>query len=546
MEETVRKNTMRIGLSEEEAKKRLEKFGENTIPFKKETGWVSILISQFKSPLIYILLAVGLISLIFKKYFDAGLVVIVAIINVWMGFFQDYNAKKTLGALRKILKPKTIVFRDGKRKEIDIKELVPGDMVVLGSGDRIPADGKFIEGANLLVNEAILTGEGEAVGKTEQEGQNLLFMGTTVIGGRAVMEILKTGKETEMGKIGQSIAEIKEEKTPLQKKFESFAKTLAYVILAVCLFIFIVGILYKHDPVEMFRMAIILSVAAIPEGLPIAITVILALGMRRILKRKGLVKTMISIETLGSTSVICTDKTGTLTEGNMRVVKTEFLDKDKALIALSLVNEQRSNLEVAILDYIKKEEAVNLQQIFDSTKRIYEEPFDSEKKYAMTINEAGGWQKAFLVGAPEIILSFCKNLEHERKEIAEKILSWADEGLKVVGVAFKDNGNLKEKKDFSWLGLVGIADPIRKEAKEAIEIAQRAGIKVKIVTGDYRRTAERVAINLGFNIGPSSVLEGWELESTPDEELKKKIDDIILFTRITPRQKQKIIKILQE
>ncbi len=534
------------GLSEKQVLELREKFGENVIPFKKEAGWLSVLFSQFKSPLIYILFMVGLVSVASRQYLDAGLVLSVAIINVWMGLFQDYNAKKTLHALKMILKPKTVVFRNGQRKEVEVRELVPDDIVFLNSGDRIPADGKFIEGANLLVNEAILTGESEAIIKTEQDGKNLLFMGTTVFGGRAVMEVLKTGEETEMGKIGQSLAEIKEEKTPLQKSFGAFAKTLAYIILVVCLIIFITGVLYKHNTVEMFRMAIILAVAAVPEGLPIAITVILALGMRRVLKRKGLVKTMLSVETLGSTSIICTDKTGTLTEGNMRVVKTDFVDRDRALVALSLTNEQRSSLEVAILDYIKKEEVVNLQQIFDSTRRIYEEPFDSSKKYAMTINEVGGWQRAFVVGAPEIILSFCKNLEQERKEISEKILSWATEGLKIVGVAFKDTENLKEKKDFLWLGLIGIADPIRKEAKEAIEIAQKAGIKVIIVTGDYKRTAEIVAANLGFKLEPKNILEGQELEAISEEELKNKIDDIMLFTRVTPFHKQKIVKVLQE
>ncbi|HPO75328.1 MAG TPA: HAD-IC family P-type ATPase, partial [Candidatus Pacearchaeota archaeon] len=470
----------------------------------------------------------------------------VIVVNVLMGFFQEYNAKKTLTALKKILKPKAIVIRNGERKEIEAKELVPGDLVVLGSGDRVPADGKLIEGVNLLVNEAILTGEEEAIIKTEAENKNLLFMGTTVISGSGVMEVTKIGKETEMGKIGKDLVEIKEEKTPLQGKLEVFAKTLAIIVLCICVFIFLFGVFEKHDPLEMFKMAVILSIAAIPEGLPIITTMILAMGMRRILKKNGLVKSLLSLETLGSTSVICTDKTGTLTEGKMKVVKTDFKDKEKALLVLTLDNEQRSSLEVALWDYVKKENKFNPQEVFDTRKRIYEEPFDSEKKYSMTINNFEGKETAFLMGAPDIIAPFCQLSNEERNKLQEKIEKWADEGLRILGVAFKEKGDLKEKKDFTWLGLVGIADPLRKEAKESILTAQKAGIKVKIVTGDYRKTAERIAKNLGFKIEPKNVLEGEELEKISEEELKERIDDIILFTRVTPHQKYKIVKALQE
>lgn len=534
------------GLSEKQVLGLRKKCGENVIPFKEETTWLSILFSQLKSPLIYILIIVGLISLIIKEYFDASLIGFVIIINVLMGFFQEHNAKKTLTVLRKILKPKTMVIREGQRKEVEVKELVLGDLAVLGSGDRVPADGKLIEGAGLLVNEAILTGEEEAVTKNEKEGNNLLFMGTTVISGRGIIKVAKIGMETEMGKIGKSLAEIKEEKTPLQIKLEVFAKNLAIIVSLICIFIFILGVFHKENPFEMLRMAVILSIAAIPEGLPIAITMILALGMRRILRRNGLVKTLLSIETLGSTSVVCTDKTGTLTEGKMKVIKTDFLDKDKALLALTLDNEQRSSLEVAIWEYVKNKKEFNPQEIFDQTKRIYEEPFDSEKKYSMTINELEGREVAFLMGAPEIIILFCQIPDKNKNKILEEIEKWADEGLRVLGVAFKERGDLKEKKDFSWLGLIGIADPTRKEAKEAILIAQRAGIKIKIATGDYRKTAERVANNLGFKLESKNILEGQELEVISEEELKKRINDIMLFTRVSPHQKQKIVKTLQE
>lgn len=534
------------GLSENEVRELRNRFGENILTIKEKIPWFSILFSQLKSPLIYILVVIGFISFFFKEYFNLLLIWAVIILNTLMGFFQEYHVEKTLAALRKILKPKAIVIRQGKREEIEARELVPGDLVVLGSGDKVPADGNIIEGINLLVNEAILTGEEEAVGKTEKEGERAVFMGTTIIAGRGVMEVLKIGKETAMGKIEQSLAGIKEKKTPIQLKLAEFSKVLAKVILVVCLFIFIAGLLHRIEIWEIFRFAIILAVAAIPEGLPIAITVILALGMRRILKRQGLVKRLISIEALGSTSVICTDKTGTLTEGNMQVVRTDFRDKKQALLGLILANDQRTNLEVAVWDYLKEKEKINPQEIFDSMERVYEEPFDSEKKYMMTMNRIEGKETSFILGAPEIVLSFSDVLNEEKNNILTKIEQWADNGLKVLGLAGKEKGDLKEKKEFSWLGLIAIEDPIRKEAKEAINIVQEAGIKVKIVTGDYRKTAERVAINLGFKLGPQNIIEGGELEAISEEELKRKIDDIVLFTRVTPRQKQKIIKVLQE
>jgi len=437
------------GLSENEVLELRKKFGENALAIKEKTPLFSILFSQFKSPLIYILVVISFISLFLKEYFDLFLILAVVVLNTLMGFSQEYHVEKTLAALRKILKPKTIVIRQGERREIEVKELVPGDLVVLGSGDKVPADGNVIEGINLLVNEAILTGEEEAVGKTEKEGENAVFMGTTIIAGRGVMEISKIGKETEIGKIEQSLAGIKEKKTPIQLKLNEFSKTLAKVILVVCLFIFMAGLLHRIEIWEMFRFAIILAVAAIPEGLPIAITVILALGMRRILKRQGLVKRLISIETLGSTSVICTDKTGTLTEGNMQVVRTDFRDKKQALLGLILANDQRTNLEVAIWDYLKEKEKINPQETFDSTERVYEEPFDSEKKYMMTMNKIEGKETAFILGAPEIVLSFTGVPSEERNNILAKIEEWADDGLKVLGLARKERGDLKEKKEFS-------------------------------------------------------------------------------------------------
>ncbi len=534
------------GLSENEVVVLKSKFGENTLPVREKTSVFSILISQFKSPLVYILLAVALISFLFGQYLDVVLIVSVVTINILMSFFQEYNAQKTLAALRGILKPEVLVIRDGLRKKIEAKDLLPGDLAVLGAGDKIPADGKLIEGTSLLVNEAILTGEEEGVNKTVREKENLLFMGTTILFGQGIMEVLATGETTQIGKIGQSLAEIEEEPTPLQIRLAKFSNSLAKIILAVCLLIFLVGILFKHDFWEMLRTAVVLSVAAIPEGLPVAITVILVLGMRKVLKRQGLVKKLLSIETLGSTSVICTDKTGTLTEGKMKVVEADFVDKTKGLLALMLANYQRTNIEIAFWDLVQNQKHLIPEEILNSLSKTYEEPFDSEKKHTLVINKFADKDTAYIVGAAEIVLGFCRSEEKERREILEKIEAWADRGLKVVGLAFKEDGNLKEKNNFSWLGLLGIEDPLRQEAKEAIQTAQKAGIKIKIVTGDLRKTAERVASHLGLEFSGSQVLEGRNLEKTSDEDLKKIIGNIVLFTRVTPTQKLKIVRILQE
>jgi len=534
------------GLKENQIAEIRAKFGENALPVKEGPFWYSILWSQFKSPLIYVLLFVALLSIILQEYLDTGLILVVLLINVLMGFYQEFNAHRTLAALRRLLKPKTFVIRDSQRKEIEVKELVPQDMVILASGDRIPADGRLVEASAMIVNEAILTGEEEAISKSIQAGSNILFMGTTVLSGRGIMEVEKIGQGTQMGQISQSLSEIVETETPLQKKLGIFARNLVWIILSVSLLIFIIGILKQENVLQMLRFSVILAMAAIPEALPIAITVILALGIRRILKRNGLVKKLLSIETLGSTSVICTDKTGTLTENVMKVVEVDFVDREKALVVLILNNEQKSNLEIALWDYVKKVNQLEPSEIIKSTQRIYDEPFDSEKKYSLSVVQRGPKTAALMMGAPEIVLGFCDLPEKEKKVILDKFEEWANRGLRILALASKEEGNLKEKNGYFWLGLVGIEDPIRSGAKESIAIAQRAGIDIKIVTGDYRKTAERVMEGLGFKLSPANVLEGKDLEILSEKNLKEKIKEIFLFARVTPHQKLKIVRVLQE
>ncbi len=533
-----------FGLKESDILSLRKKYGKNLILGKEKIGWFSIFLSQFKNPLIYILVFVGLISLIFDEYFDFLLVVIVVILNVLMGFFQEYNAKKILFSLRNILKPQALVIREGKRKIVNGEDLVPGDVVVLISGDKIPADGELIQG-EVFVNEAILTGEEEEVFKKIDEDKNL-FMGSIIVSGKGIMKVTKIGLETEIGKIGKSLTEIKEEKTTLQEKLEVLSKRLALIIMITCALIFVFGILQERDVFETFRIAVVLAVAAIPEALPVAVTVILALGMRRILKRKGLIKTLLAVETLGSTSVICTDKTGTLTEGKMKVVKSYFLNEEKSILNMILNNEERTSLELAISQFGKDNLEKETKEKIETATEIYEEPFDSEKKYSLSLQKIREREISFLKGAPEILLRFCKNDKEEKNKILEIINEWAQEGLRVLGLAFKEEGNLKEKESFIFSGVLGISDPLREKAKEVLKFVQDAGVKIKIVTGDYRKTAERVAKNLGFEINSENILEGGELEKISLGELKEKIDKINVFVRVLPHQKRKIVDVFQQ
>ncbi len=522
-----------------------QKYGDNELSEKEKDTWFTILVSQFKSPLIYLLIAVGSLSFYFKETLDTLLIALVVVFNIVTGYIQEYSAHKTLSALKKIIKSKSTVLRGGQRMEIESKDLVPGDIVILSSGDKIPADGVIIKGTNILINEAILTGEEEAVAKTVRNNENSVYMGTTVVSGQCLIRIEKIGKDTKVGKIGLSLSDIEETDTPLQKRLKAFTKNLILIVIVVCALIFLIELANVHNLLETIKLSIVLSIAAIPEGLPVAITVILAMGMRRILGKKGLVKKLVSIETLGSTSTICLDKTGTLTEGVMQVVKTSFTDSPTALLGLTLLNDRRVGIELAIWNFLKKESKENPDNIFAANERISEEPFDSSKKYKAVINKVNDRPTLFVMGAPDILVNFCKLPAGKKTEIEEQIKDWAGAGLRLIGTAYKEQGELTDKKDLIWLGLVGIEDPVRAEAKEVLAEARSAGINIKIVTGDFRLTAEHLAKKIGLELSPESVMDFEQLEEINSEELKGKIDKINLFTRVTPIQKLKIIEALQ-
>ena len=534
------------GLTTAEALSRLKKYGPNTFPRSKPPSAWSILISQFKSPLIYIILVAAVISLIMGELTDFIIIIAVVIVDVILGFFQEFQAQRTYTALNKLLKPTTTVIRDGERQEIDVTKVVPGDIVILNAGERIPGDGEIIEGARLSVDEAILTGESEPIKKSVEAGSNQVFMGTTLLTGRGVMRVTQTGVRTELGKIAKSLQEHKEEETPLQVRLKSFSRTLTIIVVSFTTIIFLVGLLLKRDFLDMLRTSVILAISAIPEGLLIAVTVILVLGMRKILKRQGLVKKLLAVETLGSVNVICTDKTGTLTEGRMRVTRTDFVDNERAIQIMVLCNNLEGPVEMALWEYAKSRLPNDPQTLVEESQRLDEEMFTSETKFMITGHHLPDGDYHFLKGAPEIVLNMCQINDGERQRILARIDQWAGEGLRLLGLAYRDYGILEDHTGYRWVGLIGMEDPIREGVHEAVLLAKHAGIQVKMITGDYRRTAERIASNIGLLQNGEETLEGEELAQLNDEELAKRIYPTAVFARIRPHDKLRIVNTLQK
>ncbi len=419
---------------------------------------------------------------------------------------------------------------------------------MLNSGEHVPADGEITESTKLAVDEAILTGESEPVSKNEIDGHNLVFMGTTTITGRGTMVVTKIGSGTELGQIATSLSEHVEEDTPLQVRLKSFSKSLTYIVIGFTLAILITGILMGGKFLDMLRVSIILAIAAVPEGLLIAVTVILVLGMRKILKRQGLVKKLLAVETLGSVTVICTDKTGTLTEGRMRVSRVELTDEERSLQTMALCNNLEGPVDIALWEYAKTKLSTSPQDLVDSSERLAEELFTSETKYMIT-EVTGVMFKGdhlyFLKGAPEIILAMCKVGEDEKSHILEQVDDWAGEGLRLLGLAYRHMGELDDYTGYTWVGLVGMQDPIRDGVNEAVKIAQKAGIQVKMITGDYRRTAENIARNIGLMNPEDRSLEGAELAAMSDEQLQQEVKQVAVFSRIRPQDKLRIVRALQ-
>jgi Ca2+-transporting ATPase len=533
------------GLSNTEVLSRRAQYGENRLPAEKTTSPWTILLNQVKSPLVYIILVAALVSLFAREYGDFAIIMAVVVIDVILGFVQEYQAQKTYTALKGLLKPTTTVLRAGERREVEVWELVPGDLVFLATGEKVPSDGVVLESTKLTVDEAILTGESEPVNKSNNE---ITFMGTTILTGRGLMQVQATGKSTELGKIATSLQEHTEEDTPLQKRLKAFSKTLTWIVAGFTLAILATGLIMGGAFLDMLRTSIILAIAAVPEGLLIAVTVILVLGMRKILKRNGLVKRLLAVETLGSVKVICTDKTGTLTEGRMRVSKSEIIDQQRALQTMALCNDLEGPVDVAMWEYARDLMKEDPQKLVDASKRLEEELFTSETKYmitAITGNLFQGQGYNFLKGAPEIVMGMCQIEADEKARFLALVDSWAGEGLRMIGLAYRPLGKLDDYSGYRWVGLVGMEDPVRDGVIEAVKVAQKAGIQVKMITGDYRLTAEHIARSIGLMKMGDRSLEGVEVAALSDEQLKESVRETPVFARIRPQDKLRIVRALQ-
>jgi P-type Ca2+ transporter type 2C len=543
------------GLTSKEALSRLEKFGPNVLPEKPPPSSFSILISQFKSPLVYVLIVAGVITFFLRELSDTAIITFAVFVNTILGFIQERRANNALSALKKMMQAQCRVMRDGELVKIEVSEVVVGDLVYLKQGEKVPADGKIVDAARLTVSEAVLTGESVPVKKKENDK---VFQGTIVTAGAGQMLVEKTGGQTEVGKIALSVQEA-QDKTPFEKQLAYFSKQLSILILALTVFVFATGILTGKSIAEIFTTSVALAVSAIPEGLLVALTVVLAVGMQRILSKKGLVRNLLSAETLGGVTTICTDKTGTLTEGKLDVV--EIIGNEKEVINQAYITYDDPVMDPTLAWVKKKNPGMEKDKsdFLEKHKRIDSIPFSPENRFFASFNK---WEKgencAFVNGAPEVILESSDIEEDEVLRLKKLIDTYTREGKRLFGVARKkfpsdkkklETGDLKN--NLEWVGMIVFFDPIRKGVKPVLEKFQKAGIKVLLVTGDYAPTAVTVFNELGVDVTLKDVISGEELEKLEVAEVAKKLKELFkdksygIFARTKPQQKLKIVQALK-
>ena len=558
------------GLTTEEAQKRILQYGKNIIEEGKRVSPLKIFISQFTSPLIIILIIAALISFLIESQLDAILIGVIVLFSGVAGFFQEWKAEKTLESLKKLATPKAKVLRDGETKIISSEEIVPGDVVLVEEGDVIPADGKIIGCKKLKVNEAVLTGESQDVEK--KKGDNV-FMGTSVTQGYAKFLVEKTGMRTQLGNIIKKIQEMKENKTGFQKDMERFGKKLTILIIVLAILVGIFAI-QKYGIFTGMLTGISLAVAAIPEGLPAVITISLALGAREMAKKKALIRKLAAIESIGAVDIICTDKTGTITENKMKVVKTFFdmkfqkPEEEKFYLICALCNTTKvikeglrkkivgDQTEVA-LRLFAEENGYSKEGLEGKYPVVDIYPFSSQRKMMSVVCETGERFMLLSKGAPEVVLKKCSFILKNGKVVklsesdAEKIMKinnkMASSALRVLALAYKEC-ETKEKcdeRDLVFLGLAGLMDPPRKEVKQAIEDCKSAGIRVIMLTGDNPLTAKAIAKEIGLET--YDVVEGKEIDEYSDEVLEELLKrNVNVFARVTPFHKLRILEILQK
>lgn len=531
------------GLTGEQAEKLLGIHGPNTITENSHINPIKIFISQLASPLISILIIASVISILLKEYTDAGFILFVVVINSILGFYQEFKAENTMEKLKQSVSKTVKVIRSQKIITITTDLLVPGDIFILEPGLRIPADARLLEGNELEIDEAILTGESDPVAKTANHKDSEIFMGTLVLEGLGKAKVTLTGERTKFGQIAKSLQEETNPMTPLKLELLKLSKLITIFVLLIIAFIFTLGIFTGMDFKEIFFTSVALGVSTIPEGLIISLTVTLALGMNRLLAKKALVKNLPAAETLGDVEVLCVDKTGTLTMGVMQVADTDFIDKERAMIALALSNNNTNFIDKAIAHYIsgsQKEGFIdNLQR---KRKTLF--PFSSERKYTGAFDG----ENLYAVGAPEIIFKFCKSVS---KDWESKVYEKSREGSRTLALCSKSCSKTSPSRgDFEgmeFLGLIYIKDPIRENLQDSINQIHHFGMEIKVITGDLKETAVNVMKNLGFDLQPDESISGSELSKLIESHsLEKEVLKIKLFYRTTPSQKLEIVKALQK
>ena len=607
--------TKERGLSEDEAKKRLEEYGENALAEEKKKSFGEKLKEQFFDPMIIILIAAALVSIFVGEALDAGIIIAIVIVNAFLSIYQEGKAEEAIAALQKMSSPKAKVIRDGDHEEVDSNKLVPGDIIVLETGDIVPADLRLIESSNLKIDESSLTGESVAVekhfdavydGKMEiGDRENLAYSSTIVTYGRGMGVVIETGHKTEIGKIATSIATVSDEQTPLQRKLAKLSKTLGILVIVICAVVMGVGLIYKHDPLDMFMTAISLAVAAVPEGLPAIVTIVLSIGMGKMAEKNAIVKKLLAVETLGTTTVICSDKTGTLTQNEMTVVKVftdgqvyhvtgtgyspegdvtkkdevVTIDEDENLKILSsiaaLTNDAKLKLkdgeasitgdptEGALLTFAEKA-GNGLDNLYKNFDRLEEIPFDSDRKMMTTFHDKiFEGIASFTKGAPDVVLDRCEKVlidgkeveldEKLRKEILEKNSEFARSALRCLGYAYRKHSDMPSEitsesieKDMVFVGLTGMIDPSRPEAKEAIKECKSAGIRPIMITGDYLETGLAIAKDLGIAERDDQAIMGRELNEMSEAELREIVKEKSVYTRVSPENKVQIVTALKQ
>ncbi len=603
-------NSRRSGLAETETKRRLLQYGPNELKGKKKTPPILVFLRQFLSPLIYILLAAVIVSVIVEHFIDAAVIMGVLLLNAVIGFIQETRAESAMEALIQMAAPRARVRRDGNVKQIPAREIVPGDILLLETGDKVPADARLIEVSNLKVNEATLTGESMAVEKHTKviggavpvaERKNLVYMGTIVTYGRTTAMAVRTGMSTEIGKIATAIQEIKPEKTPLQKSVSKLGQYIIVLFLGILSLLVVVGILKGLGWLEMFLLAVAAAVSAIPEGLPVAVTVVLAVGMRIMARRNAIIRKLVAVETLGSATVICSDKTGTLTLNEMTVQRLyvdgqwvevtgegygpwgEFRQDGQRMDA---GNEQALTLHLRIgalcndalltceqefcsiygdptegaLVVAAAKAGMNKEKLEKTFPRLDEIPFQSEKQYMATLHPRDGGRLVYVKGSVERLLSLSRYLvkgngivpleKADAQAIMQANISMAREAMRVIATAYVNlPPEFEELRDedirgnLVFVGLAGMVDPPREEAKAAVRLCKQAGIKAVMITGDHRVTAESIAGQL--DLPPGEAITGAELQEMSDEELSRRVDGISVFARIEPLHKLRIVNALK-